>query len=386
MRSIFSVLKKELRSVFTSKALIAQIILIPFLYVFGFTMLMTAMSPDMEENSTLSVDGYYINIDGQIGSAMSELGLREGWIDDIDYMKEMICKGEKDVIVFFPDEFLQGQGETLQNVHIWFDSSSQDSYKGFVAVSEVLNSLNPKLFTINADTTQSYDLADEDKAAKEMLALIFPMYILVAVILSSQAIAAESIAGDKERGFLNMMLLAPVKRYTIAVGKWLALMIINAIGSISAFIALSLSLPRFSEVIGTTTAITYSAPEYINFFILTISSTTLLMSIVLLFSTLANSVKQASTMTSVIMIGVMLINMLLGSGTGISDKILALRMTNAYIPLWNSVIGLQYAFRQTLESEMVLVSCIINIIATFAVLGLIAKLFNSERIVNNVNG
>ena len=109
------------------------------------------------------------------------------------------------------------------------------------------------------------------------------------------------------------------------------------------------------------------------------------MSIVLLFSTLANSVKQASTMTSVIMIGVMLINMLLGAGTDISDKILALRMTNAYIPLWNSVIGLQYAFRQTLTSEMVLVSCVINIVATFAVLGLIAKLFNSERIVNNVN-
>jgi ABC-type Na+ efflux pump permease subunit len=316
---------------------------------------------------------------------MSELGLREGWIDDIDYMKEMIRKGEKDVIVFFPDEFLQGQGEALQNVHIWFDSSSQDSYKGFVAVSEVLNSLNPKLFTINADTTQAYDLADEDKAAKEMLALIFPMYILIAVILSSQAIAAESIAGDKERGFLNMMLLAPVKRYTIAVGKWLALMIINAIGSISAFIALSLSLPHFSEALGTATTITYSAPEYVNFFILTISATTLLMSVILLFSTLANSVKQASTMTSVIMIAVMLINMLLGAGTDISDKILALRMTNAYIPLWNSVIGLQYAFRQTLSPEMVLMSCVINIIATFAVLGLIAKMFNSERIVNNIN-
>ena len=58
MRSIFSVLKKELRSVFTSKALIAQIILIPFLYVFGFTMLMTGMSPDPDANNALSVDGY----------------------------------------------------------------------------------------------------------------------------------------------------------------------------------------------------------------------------------------------------------------------------------------------------------------------------------------
>lgn len=384
MRSILAVIKKELRSIFTNKTILAQIILIPFIYVFGFTMMMGGMSPT-EEPSDVDVKGYYINIDGTIAEGLADLGLKKAELSQLNGLKDKVQKGDTDVVVVFPDDFLALESQSLPDVNIYYDSSNEDSYKGFVMVSSVLDSLNPKYFTINVNESNTYDLMDEGATLKEMLALILPTYVFIAVIIASQALAAESIAGDKERGFLNMMLLAPVKRYTIAVGKSLSLVIVNAISTISAFIAVALSLPKFSEMLSISTVITYTPLDYINFFLITITATTLLLSLMLLASTLANSVKQASSASGVVMIIVMLISMLLGTGNEITDKVLELGTINAYVPIWNSVVGMQSIFKQTLTSDMMLITCVVNVIATIAVLSLIAKMFGSEKIVNNTN-
>ena len=384
MRSILAVIKKELRSIFTNKTILAQIILVPFIYVFGFTMLMGGMSPT-EEPTDVDVKGYYINIDGTIAEGLVDLGLKKAELSQLNGLKDKVKKGDADVVVVFPDNFLAFESQSLPDVNIYYDSSNEDSYKGFVMVSSVLDSLNPKYFTINVNESNTYDLMDEGATLKEMLALILPTYVLIAVIIASQALAAESIAGDKERGFLNMMLLAPVKRYTIAVGKSLSLVIVNVISTISAFIAVALSLPKFSEMLSISTVITYTPLDYINFFLLTITATTLLLSLMLLASTLANGVKQASSASAAVMILVMLISMLLGSGNDIAENVLELGTLNAYIPVWNTVVGMQFIFKQTLTTDMILISCIVNIVATVTILCLIAKMFGSEKIVNNTN-
>ena len=85
------------------------------------------------------------------------------------------------------------------------------------------------------------------------------------------------------------------------------------------------------------------------------------------------------------MIIVMLISMLLGSGNDIAENVLELGTLNAYIPVWNAVVGMQFIFKQTLTTDMILISCVVNIVATVAILGLIAKMFGSEKIVNNTN-
>ena len=382
MRSILAVMKKELKSIFTNKTILAQIIIIPFIYIFGFTMLMTFMEP-AENTNPDELNGYYINIDGDLAQVLNSLGLKSSTENELETLKEKIKSQECDVIIMFPDGFMTENTEKLPDIQIWYDSSSEDSYKAFVTVSGVLDSLNPRLFTINATTDNQYDMADEGEVIREMLALIFPTYVFVAVILASQALAAESIAGDKERGFLNMMLLAPVKRYTIAIGKSISLIIVNSISTISAFAAVAVSLPKFSESLGLTTAISYSATDYMNFFILTISATTLLVSLILLVSTLASSVKQASSMSGVVMIIVMLISMLMSSGNDLAKQVTELGIINAYLPVCNSIIGMQSVFKQSLPQNMILITSSVNIIVTFIVLSVIAKLFSSEKIVNN---
>ena len=385
MRSILAVMKKELKSIFTNKAILAQIILIPFLYVFGFTMMMTMMAPAEDTQDVDKISGYFINIDGEVAEVLGELGLKSGNAEQLDSMKAKIESGDVDVVVMFPDNFVESLGTNVQDVQIWYDSSVQDSYMGFVAVSEVLNSLNPQLFTINVNTDNTYDLINENEALQEMLAMIFPMYVLVAVIIASQALAAESIAGDKERGFLNMILLAPVKRYTIAVGKSLSLLIVNAVSTITAFIAVAISLPKFSETLSGGATLSYAFADYINFFLMTISATTLLLSLILLISAVSSGVKQASQSSGFVMIIVMLCSLFMSSGLDVVDEILNAGTINAYIPVWNAIICMQGVFKQTLTADMAIITGIVNLILTLLIIAGIAKMFTSEKIVNNAS-
>ena len=364
MRAILAVIKKELKSILTNRTILAQIILIPFLYVFGFTMLMTTMNPTPDTPDSMEIKGYYINLDGELAAALDDLGMTSTSADQLETLKDQMRKEECDIIVMFPDNFLKEQTETLPDVQMWYDSSSENSYKAVVVVSGMLEALIPKIFTINADANNVYDLMDEGKTIREMLGMIFSTYMLIAVIIASQGLAADSIAGDKERGFLNMLLLTPVKRHNIAIGKSLSLLIVNAISTISAFAAMALSLPKFSESFNLAVAVSYTAIDYLNLFILIVSATTVLLSLMLLISTLASSIKQASSMSGVVMIIVMLCSILMGSGMDFTEQIMDMGITYAYIPVWNSIIGIQKVFTQTLPTNMTLITLGINTVIT----------------------
>ena len=386
MRTIFAIVKKELRSIFSNKTIIAQIILIPFFYIFGFSMLMTSMNPEDSDNKGKpenTFNGYYINAPEFLLESLKSIGLEEKSITDIEILKEEIKKEDCDIIVSFPNNFLTE--ENISNVEIWYDSSLEKSYKAFFTVNSMLDTLRPQLFTINIDKDNQYDLVNEDKAIREILALVFPTYTLIAIILASQALAAETIAGDKERGFLNMILLTPTKRYNIALGKSISMIIVNIISAISAFVAVAISLPKFSEVMSSNVVVSFKVIDYLNFLLLTITGTTILISLMLLISTLAKSVKQASASSGVIMMIVLLLTMLTSSGNDMTETINSFGITNAYIPVWNSIYGMQNIFKGTLDMSMMPIICIINIITILFILGIIAKLFNSEKIVNNTN-
>jgi hypothetical protein len=53
--------------------------------------------------------------------------------------------------------------------------------------------------------------------------------------------------------------------------------------------------------------------------------------------------------------------------------------------VWNSIIGLQAVFTQSLTNNATLITCCINFASSAIVLGIIAKLFTSEKIINNAS-
>lgn len=65
------------------------------------------------------------------------------------------------------------------------------------------------------------EVASEQELAASVFAFV-PMFVLMATFIGGMQLAVDATAGERERGSLEPLLLNPVPRAAIVVGKWLA--------------------------------------------------------------------------------------------------------------------------------------------------------------------
>lgn len=235
-KNIKTVAKKELKSYFTDKIILAQMILIPFIFVYGFGMFqVSAVSPRNDDDELYIA--YSVDAPDFMQSDLEKIGVKPTERANIEKHTEEIKNKECELILVFPEDFSISEKKDgkLPNVEMIYSTERRRCIKAFAAVSACLESYQPRIFTINADPDAEYDLADEEKAARKTLGMMIPVMVFTSVFMVCMMLAAESIAGDKERGFLNMLLVTPANRKDIAAGKAISIFTVAVVGGISAF-------------------------------------------------------------------------------------------------------------------------------------------------------
>ena len=385
MRDIITIIKKELRSAFSDKIVFIQIVFVPFLIVFGYAMLMSVMNQDVTDKDK-TYEAYYVNAPEYISEGLDKMGYKEAKASDVDKIKEEIKAKTDDILVIFPDDFVinvSGEGD-LSDISMWYNSSKNKSLEIRSMTESFLSSMQPVAFTINMDQNETYDLGDEDYMLRRVIGTLLPVMLLMGIFMVCMNLAAETIAGDKERGFLNTMLITPVKRSHIAAGKSFSIFIIVIIGGLSAFAGLALALPKMADALGgADKAIAYSTTEYIMLFAVTLTAVFAFAGILLVISTLSKSVKQATTIAPFFMMVMMLGGMLTMSDS-INDTVVKLGNVNAMIPAWNSIISMKNIIELEYSKQFILISCIVNVVFTVICIFAIGKMFENEKIVNDV--
>ena len=385
MRDILTICKKEIRSAFSDKVILAQIVLVPFIIVFGYAMLMAAMTDGAMTDEDTKFDGYYVNAPAEMESVFKAMGFQETSASEVDSIRKDITAKTKDILLVFPDDFKidpNADEGSFSDVEMWYNSSSTDSLNASSTVREVLSGFQPVAFTINADTDTKYDLGDENFMMRRFLGTLLPVMLMVGIFSVMMNLAAECIAGDKERGFLNTMLISPVKRSHIAFGKSLFLFVAVTIGGISAFIGLVTSLPRMASIFGAEgSTFSYSAGTYIQLFFVTVTSVFAFAGFLLLISAVSKSVKQATTLSPIVMMVLMLAGMLTMQDS-VNKAVEKLGLVNAAIPGWNGINAMKKIVELDCPSEFVLVTCLVNVAFAVICALIIGKMFENEKIVN----
>ena len=198
MRGIITIAKKELKALFSNRTMLAQMLLLPFGMIFGFMMMSSMMGNTamLEEGEKLQ-GSYYVNAPEYFITPFKDLGLESAKSDEIDAIKSEIENGDSNVLIVFPDNFeLSNDVNALCDIEVWYNSSEMDSAFAQSLVVGVLDSVRPVNFTININDPESYDLGEEIDIMQEMLVLSFPIYAIMAIFMTTQAIAAESIVGE----------------------------------------------------------------------------------------------------------------------------------------------------------------------------------------------
>ena len=382
---ILTIMKKELTRFFTDKRLIFTTIFMPgiliyIMYTFMGTALTNMYSPQEGYNEVLVV-----SLPGSVADMDEDYSLKFLRVnrDDTEQYKEMIAKCEKNLFVVFPmyfddlvADYVAGNGDA-PNVEIYYNSSSKGSSTAYQNMINLLNDYEYSIsnkFDVNAGEG-TYDLASERDTSATFFAALLPMLLMIFLFSGCMAVAPESIAGEKERGTITTILVTPIRRSDLAIGKITALSVIALLSGISSGLGTILSFPKLmggTDVVDTSV---YGPTEYLLLLLLIMSTVLLIVTAVSIISAFAKTVKEAQTYVSPLMVLVVAVGITAMFGSIADSPVLYL------VPFYNSVQCMAAVF----SFEVVPVNFFIGILSNVVYTGLgvfvLSKMFNSEKII-----
>jgi sodium transport system permease protein len=398
------VLKKEFTRFFTDKRQVLGTLLAPGLMIFVMYALMwqgmfTVMAGSSDEPPTI----YAVNLPQSIEAPASEAGLEftQASASNVDGIKQEIVDQAVDVLVVFPADFDtqvaagMDRSGTAPAVEVYYNSAKTESSEAYNAVRSMLSSYQDSLykpFTVNAGDG-AFDLASSADILSMVMGGIMPMMILMFLFIGCMAIAAESLAGEKERGTMATMLVTPLKRWQLAAGKIISVSVISLLAGISVvvgmigamvvvFIMQGDMFASAGESIAASGVLPADLPATIlplaslAWLVLVILATVLLfVGIISLFSAWAKTVKEASSYAGVLMFAVIAIGV---AGMFFPDT--ASELVFYLVPVYNSALAIMGIFTFDPNPLFIAVSIVANLVYTGACIFILTRMFNSEKV------
>lgn len=383
MREIFVIVKKELKRFFTDKRMLMSLIL-PGILIFVLYSLMGTFIGDVftpsdeyeyvicTENESATLDAY-----------MQAVGYKYKTVTaGKEEAEKLLADKEADLYISFSDGF-DGAGEN-KNVIIKYNSAKTESAKLYsvlqaVYLQNAIENIDYR-YTVNAGV-ENADLATEQDISKMMITMFVPFILLIFLVTGSIGVATESIAGEKERGTIATLLVTPVKREYIALGKIIALTITSLFSSLVSFVGLMGSLPKLIQTGGefAVDISVYGAGAIFGILGIILVSVMMFTMIMSILSTFAKSVKEASQLVMPAMIIVMLagVTSMIGGGKVSTNPALYL------IPVYNCAQSLAMIFSGEFYGLCYLLTVLSDVAVVVVGVIILAKMFNNEKIMLN---
>ena len=305
---------------------------------------------------------------------------------DADIVKEAIREDEADILVVFPEDFdtemlaydVMTATTPAPNVEIYYNSASTESSGAYSMMREILNGFEQSLankFDI-CQGDKEYDLATDEDISAMVISMMMPMLILMMLFSGCLSVSAESIAGEKERGTIATLLVTPMKRRDLALGKMISLSTVGLMSGLSSFIGIMLSLPKLMGGSGLDEVkFGYSIADYAVLFAVIITTTLVIVGMISIVSAYAKSVKEAGTMASPLMIIVSLVGV-----TNMMSSGMPAELYWYLIPVYNTVQCISGVFSMQYQMLPVIITCVANAVYAGIFVVVLTKMFDSERI------
>lgn len=299
--------------------------------------------------------------------------------------KAQIRDKEADVLIVFPESFTDRveeydvhSGETAPNVEIYYNSTESESVKLRSLLVDILDGYESSManrFDVNAGE-EGYDLATEKDVAGQIFAMLLPVLLMSFMFSGCVAVAPEAIAGEKERGTIATLLVTPMKRSALALGKVISLSCIALLAGLSSFLGTMSALPQMlgGQQNGVNTGV-YGISDYLMLLGLILTTVLVMVSAISVISAFAKSIKEASTVVSPLMILVMVISLApMFGGDGERNPGCFL------IPVYNSVLCIHGIFSFSCTAAQVGVTIVMNLLCAGVLSWVLTRLFNSEKV------
>ena len=379
MKTILTVLKKELRRFFTDTRMLTSIFL-PGILIYVIYSLLGGVVTDF---TTQEITNYTIYVENE-PSELVQMYDDTSWtinknIEDLS-KEEILVKikeGTVDLYIVYEDEF----SSKIQNstgvpmVEIYYNSTSDSSlsiHSYTVAYLDMFETSLANKFNVNS----TLDLASQEDVSVKIIGMILPFILITFLISGAMGICSESIAGEKERGTIATLLVTPVKRSDLVIGKIGALGITTIASAFVSFLGLILSIPKLAG--SEFNFNVYGIDTLLALLLVVVITALFFTTLLTIVSTYAKSVKEATTLAGPLMIVVMVVGMTGMMSSGANSNLLMY-----LIPIYNSIQAVTGILNQSFDIWAILITVVTNVVYISLGVFLLTKMFNSEKIMFN---
>lgn len=393
--NMMTIIRKEFARFFGDRSMVFTAVIMPGLLIY---LIYSLMGDSMREQSfTVSSDEqptvYAENLPASVAPLLDSLPLTliAGDCDEEEMFRLLDDKENHVAYVHFPSGFDSltacydpSGAESAPNVRIYYNSANDGSMQAYTMLSATLQAYEESLcnrFDINRTDTPDavYDCTDSGEMLATILSRLVPMLLIMLMFSGCMAVAPASIAGEKERGTIATLLVTPMRRSELAMGKIISLSCFALLSGVSSFLGIMFSLPKMLNPGGMDVQFNlYSPADLILLLLVLLSTVLLLISVVANLSALARDVKQASTINiplSLLMIVVGMLPMMLAD----TPDSIALSL----IPFYNSVMAMTAILSHEATLAALLLTVGANLLYSVGGAWVLTRLISSERVMFN---
>ena len=389
--NLMTIIKKELARFFGDKRMVFTTILMPGLLIYiMYSFMGSGLTSKFEADEDYTYRIYAENMPSTVSSMIKGSDINVEYLDrdgvsEAD-MKQAVTDKDAELLMVFPENFeadVQAYDSMTATtpapqVALYYNSANTESTACYQIMASVLDGYESSMankFDVNSGDTE-YDLASKEDSTGQIFSMMLPMLLMIFLFSGCMAIAPESIAGEKERGTIATLLVTPMKRGQLAMGKIISLGIIGLLSGISSFVGTMLSLPKLmgaeSEAMD---ASVYSVTDYVLLLMVILTTVLVLVGALAVISAFAKTVKEAGSMIMPLMVVVMVISITSMLGSGAPKEFYWY-----LIPFYNSVQSMTGIFDFSYSGINIVACLVSNLIYTGILSTVLAKMFGSEKI------
>ena len=390
--NIFTIMKKELRRVFFDRKLAFTVFVMPGLTIAIIYSLMGGMIEKMGSDTSehiaviKTINAPVEFIEAQKTLFPENMNLIETEESFAGEVRQEIRDGSTDALVVFEKDFSAQEGK-IPGIEVYISTVSDFSVRAGYMIDGLLEAMRTEVLamrlggienTIVFNLNQN-DVAEASEKAGSALGTILPMLLTVFLFAGAMQVGMDIIAGEKERGTLSTVLLTPVKRRDIALGKMFSLSIISLASCISSLIGVILSLPFSNSVFGGGFRISdldYGVPELLSLILQMIFLAISFVSIICLMSSLARNIKEAGGFIAPTYMAIMVISI---------STILGIPEGNwvYLVPMYGNIISIKSILTLQYDAMNGLLAVASTLLFALIMAMLMVRTFNSERMMKS---
>ena len=401
MNGIRQIFCKEMARIFRDKKMVFSVFLLPVIVMVAILTIINNLAGQMQSDIESHRSIVWVQNEPESFRAFRETAGLDCDMEtvsspeDNEKARAQILEGDADLLIEFPEDFDQEiaafrEGDGVPQVKTYYNPSEEYSSQAYQTIStgaleayrqtllagRVGNADAVTVFTVNSDNDEMV-IQDDEKASGQALGMMLPYFITILLFAGAMGIGTDMIAGEKERGTMASLLVAPVKRSSIVLGKVFALMTVSGISSIIYVGGMVACTPfMMDSMAGMEDALNLrlDPSQIVMLGLLLIALAFLYSAVVALVSVFARTTKEAGTYIMPAYMLVLVVGLLtmfrMGDG----------RAADYYIPFYNSAVALQ----TILSHEITLAQYAVTLGETLLLGGvltvIIARAFNNEKI------